>query len=114
MAVTLNTVGIQSTSLSLCESVDYEQKTEEVVVQDCDTGFGAAETIDPMVEFSLKGSGDLPAGITIAGDGGSNVDITNINDGAGTETRIITSIRETESSDAFNTWEVSGVYYPNT
>jgi len=114
MAVNLNSVGIQTTALSLCETVEYEQRTEEVVVQDCDSGFGAAEAIDPMIEFSIKGSGDLPAGIVIGGDGGSNMDITGVNDGAGTETRIITSIRESESSDQFNTWEASGVYYPNT
>ena len=114
MAVNLNAVGIQSTSLTLCESVDYEQKLEEASALACDSGYGYAATFDEMIEFSLKGSGDLPATMVIGGTGGTDADLTDVNDGAGTETRILTNIRVSESSDDVNKWECSGVYFPNT
>lgn len=114
MAVNLSSVGVQTNSVSLCESVDYEQKVDEAVRQACDSGFGAAETFDPIIEFSLKGAGDIPAGYAIGGDGGLEADITGVTDGVGTETRIITNLKVTETADDFNGWEISGTYYPNT
>ena len=117
MAVTLTDIGLQSyTSGTPClvESVDYEQKVDEIVVPSCDSGFGFAATYDPMIEFSIKGKGDLPALLLIGTDGSTDADITGVNDGAGTETRIITSVKTSEENEGLNSWEISGSYYPGT
>jgi hypothetical protein len=113
MPANLNDVGIQASSLTLLETVDYSKKLEEAVIMDSDSSFGDAEAFNPIIEFSLKGRGDLPSGIAIGTDGGASgaVDLTGINDGSGT--LIITSVKQSESNTDFNAWECSGTYYPS-
>lgn len=112
MAVDLTDVGIQSvTGVTLLQSVEYEKKVDEAMVTNCTSGFGAAETFNPTFEFSMKGSGDLPVALAIGSDGGSSGDIAGVNDGAGT--RIITNVKEMEKNEDFNSWEISGTYWPS-
>lgn len=114
MAVNLDDVGIQSWTApagSVCESVDYEKKIEEAMISACDSGFGAAAAFDPTIEFSIKGRGDLPAGFAVGTDGGASGAITGVNDGAGTS--IIESVKEGEKNDDYNSWEISGIYFPS-
>ena len=110
MAANLNDVGIQSSALTLLESIDYSAKLEEAIVTDSDSSFGDAEAFNPVVEFSLKGKGDIPASMGIGTDAASAA-LTGINDGAGT--MILTSVKESESNKDFNAWECSGTYWPN-
>lgn len=112
MALNLDDVGIQSvTGITLLQSVDYEKKLDVATVPNCTSGFGAAEAFNPIIEFSMKGAGDLPAALVIGSDGGTDADIEDVNDGSGT--RIITNVKEMEKNDDFNGWECSGTYYPN-
>lgn len=112
MAVTLDDVGIQSvTGITLLQSIDYEKKLDEAVVPSCTSAFGAAETFNPVFEFSMKGAGDLPAGLIVGSDGSTDGVITDVNDGTGT--RIITNVKEMEKNEDFNGWECSGTYWPN-
>lgn len=111
MPANLNDVGIQSSALALIESVDYSKKLEEAVIMDSDSGFGDAEAFNPIVEFSFKGRGSIPAGIIISSDGGSDADLAGVNDGAGTI--IITNVKKSETNTDFDSWECSGTYYPN-
>lgn len=111
MAITLTAVGIQSTAaIALCESIDYDKKMDEALILECDGGFGAAEAYDPTIDWSIKGSGDLPALLIIGTDGSTDAALTDINDGSGTN--LITSVKETESNEDFNSWDVSGTYFP--
>lgn len=112
MPVNLDNVGIQSHSgVTLCNSVDYEKKLSKAEVPACDSGFGAADAFDPIIDFTIKGAGDLPVGLVIGSDGGSDADLTNINDTADTK-RIITNVKEMEKHDDYNEWEISGTFYP--
>lgn len=111
MAVNLNDVGIQSSTITLLQSVEYEKKVDEAIVPACDSGFGAAETYNPTIEFSMKGAGDLPASLIVGSDGGLSADLTGVNDGLGT--RLILSVKEMEKNEGFNEWEASGTYWPN-
>lgn len=111
MAATLNDIGIQSSGLALLESIDYDKKTEEVVVSDSDSSFGEGQMFNPTVDFSLKGHGDIDALLVIGSDGGAAGSLTGINDGSGT--RIITDTTETETNGGINNWDAKGVYYPN-
>ena len=107
-------VGVQNAAagLTLCEVVEYEQRLDEVVVMDCDSGFGAGATFDPVVDITLRGKGDLPAGLVIGSDGATDGEITGLNDGA-SDVTIYNSIRESERNDDLNDWEASGQYFPN-
>ena len=112
MAVNLTDVGIQSvTGVTLLQSVEYEKKVDEAMVTNCTSGFGAAATFNPTFEFSMKGAGDLPAALLIGSDGGEAGEITGVNDGTGT--RIITNVKEMEKNEDFNSWEISGTYWPS-
>ena len=114
MAVNLDDVGVQSWTAptgSICESVEYEQKTDTAMITSCDSGFGAAEAFAPIVEFSIKGRGDLPTGFAVGTDGGANGTIDGVNDGSGTS--IIESVKESEKNDDYNSWEISGMYFPS-
>ena len=113
MPANLNDVGIQASSLTLLESVDYSKKLSEAVIMDSDSSFGDAEAFNPVIEFSLKGRGDVPSGIAVGTDGGVGgaADLAGINDGAGT--LIITSVKQSESNKDFNAWECSGTYWPD-
>ena len=112
MALNLDDVGIQSIAgITLLQSVDYEKKLDVATVSSCTSAFGAAEAYNPIIEFSMKGAGDLPAGLVIGSDGSTDADLTDVNDGTGI--RIITNVKEMEKNDDFNGWECSGTYFPN-
>ena len=110
MAVVFDTVGIQSVSASLVESAEITASMEEVVVADSDSGFGAAACYDPTFEGSVSGHGDTPAACVLGGAGDGTV-ISDLlgNDGI----TIITSLKETESNSAFQTWEISYTHAPD-
>lgn len=110
MPANLDDVGIQSSGLALLESIDYTKKLEEAVITDSDSSFGDAEAFNPTIDFSLKGRGDLPAGIAVGTDGGA-VSLSGITDGGGT--LLVLSTKQSESSTDFNGWEASGTYFPN-
>ena len=70
MPVNLDAIGIQSVELTLAESVEVTRKVETKPLLDKDGRFADAKAFDPSTEFSLKGRGDLPAGIAAGTDGG--------------------------------------------
>lgn len=113
MAANLDSIGIQSWTAPLgavCDSLDYEKRVDEVIIPNCTSGFGLGETIDPIIDFSIKGYGDLPTGFVAGGNGGGEADITGVNDGAGTI--IIESVKQAEKNDMYNAFEISGTYFP--
>lgn len=74
MPVTLAHIGIQSVDITLAESVEVSAKVEAKPLLDKDGRFADGAAFDPTSDFSLKGRGDLPAGLAVGTDGGSNVD----------------------------------------
>ena len=113
MPANLDDVGIQSSGLALLESIEYSKKIEEAIITDSDSSFGHAAAFNPTIDFSLKGRGDIPAGLAVGTDGGAGgaANLTGINDGDGTI--LILSTKEGETNTDFNSWEASGTYWPN-
>lgn len=107
MPVNLDAIGIQSVELTLAESVEVTRKVETKPLLDKDGRFADAKAFDPTSEFNIKGRGDLPAGIAAGTDGG--LDIAGISGGV----TIVTSVKEGQKNDDWNTWECSGQNFPN-
>jgi hypothetical protein len=108
MPVTLTKIGIQSIGLTLAESVEVSAKVETKPLLDKDGKFADGAAFDPTSDFSLKGRGDLPAGLAVGTDGGS--DVEDLFAGGVT---IISSVKEQEKNDDWNSWECSGQNFPN-
>jgi len=108
MPVTLTKIGIQSVDLTLAESVEVSAKVETKPLLDKDGRFADGAAFDPTFDFSLKGRGDLPAGIAVGTDGGSQVD--GLFPGGVT---IVASVKEMDKNDDWNAWECSGQNFPN-
>lgn len=106
MPVTLNAIGIQSVELTLAESVDVSRKVETKPLLDKDGRFADAKAFDPTGDFSIKGRGDLPAGVAVGTDG--DLAIAGIAGGV----TLITSVKEAQKNDDWNTWECSGQHWP--
>ena len=109
MAVVFDTVGIQSVSASLVESAELSASMEEVVIADTDSGFGAAACYDPTFEGTVSGHGDTPAACVLGGAGDGTV----ISDAVAGGVTVITSLKESESNSAFQTWEISYTHAPD-
>ena len=107
MPVTLNAIGIQSVDLTLAESVEVSRKVETKPLIDKDGRFADGKAFDPTGDFSIKGRGDLPAGVTVGTDGG--LAVAGISGGV----TLITSVKEGQKNDDWNTWECSGQNFPN-
>jgi hypothetical protein len=106
MPVNLDNIGIQSVDLTLAESVEVTRKVDTKPLVDKQGRFADGKAFDPTVEFSLKGRGDLPAGIAV---GINDVEIASISGGV----TIVTSVKEGQKNDDWNTWECSGQNFPN-
>lgn len=114
MAADLDSIGIQNWTAptgAICESIEYEKALDEARISSCTSGFGAAHGFDPITDFTIKGYGDIPAGFTVGTDGGVNIDITGINDGAGSN--LIETVKKAEKNDNYNEWEITGKYFPS-
>lgn len=108
MPVTLTQIGIQSVDITLAESVEVTAKIETKPLLDKDGKFATGAAFDPTSDFSVKGRGDLPVGLAIGSDGGSDIEgLFN------TGITILTSVKESEKNDDWNAWECSGQNFPN-
>jgi hypothetical protein len=107
MPVTLAKIGIQSVDLTLAESVEVSAKVESKPLMDKDGRFADGAAFDPTMDFSLKGRGDLPAGLSIGTSSGGAAGLF-----TGGVT-IIANVKELEKNDDWNAWECSGQHFPN-
>ncbi len=110
MAVVFDTIGVQSITASLVESAELNASMEEVVVPDSDSSFGAAACYDPTFEGSVSGHGDTPAAAVLGGAGDGTI-ISDLLGGTGIT--VITSLKESESNSAFQTWEINFSHAPD-
>ena len=105
MPVIFNTIGVQSVSAELIESVETTKSLDTKMIMSSEGGFGAGKGFDPKFEFTIKGRGttDLEAGDDPA---------TLLPDSITAGVSIITSVKLSEKNDDFNEFEISGVNYP--
>lgn len=106
MPASFNNIGIGSISASLVESLDVEKKIDHKVIKKSDGAFDSGNRFDPMFEFSAKGRGSVETSII----GGPAESFTPSQVGGGVT--IITKVRNSESNEDFNSFEVAGVNYP--
>ncbi len=113
MAISVTAVGItQITTHALLVQCEVERgldETEPVLKYDGTLDTPAAELFDPYQDFTLQGKGDLPVGLALATDGGLPTDHASITGGR----TILTRVKDGESADAHNTWEVAGRHREN-
>lgn len=107
MPAAFNEIGIGSITASLVESLDVEKKIDHKVIKTNLGGFAQGHKFDPMFEFSVKGRGSASA--TLLGGSGSTYAPSQISGG----TTILTSVKNSESNEDFNSFEVAGVNYPS-
>lgn len=106
MPVNFDAVGLQSVDETLAQSFDIEKSVESAIVQDQLGAFNTGKTFDPTFDFTLAGSGDIPAALVIASDG--DLTIAGISGGI----TILTRVKEGNKNVDFNNWEVSGKNFP--
>jgi hypothetical protein len=106
MPATFNNIGIGSVSASLIEALDVEKKIDHKVIKKSDGTFDSGNRFDPMFEFSVKGRGS--AETSLVGGAGGSFAPSQVSGG----TTIITKVRNSESNEDFNSFEVAGVNYP--
>ena len=106
MPAAFNEIGIGSITASLVESLDVEKKIEHKVIKTSAGGFAQGHRFDPMFEFSVKGRGSVDA--TLLGGTGGTYAPSQVSGGK----TILTSVKNSESNEDFNSFEVAGVNYP--
>ena len=107
MPVNLTDVGLQSITETLATAFNIEKKLESALVLNKTGQLSEGKTFDPTFSFGFSGSGDIPAALAIATDGG----LLAIGGITGGKT-ILTAVKVGFKNIDFNTWEVSGVNYP--
>lgn len=106
MPVNLTDVGIQSVSETLSSGFSIEKKLETAMVNTLDGSFSEGKAFDPTFDFSISGSGDIPAALVVGSDG--DLAIAGITGGV----TLLTNAKETYKNTDFNSWEASGKNFP--
>ena len=106
MAATFNEIGVECVTAALVESVDVTKTIEHKIVKTSVGAFDSGARFDPSFEFSVKGRGSV-ADSELGGGGGSYLP-----DQIAGGVTIIKSIKNSETNEDFNSFEVTGVNYP--
>lgn len=107
MPAAFNEIGVKCVNAALVESVDVQKQLEHKIIKTSDGEFEAGNRYDPSFEFSVKGRG--LADESLLGGAGAAYVPEQIAEGG---TTIITSVKNSQSNEDFNSFEVSGVNHP--
>lgn len=106
MPASFDTIGVDCVSATLIESVDVSKNIEHKIVKKNDGAFDSGKKFDPTFEFSVKGRGS--ASEAVLGTTGAGYLPDQISGGV----TIIKSIKNSETNEDYNSFEVSGMNYP--
>ena len=106
MPAAFNEIGVNCVSAALVESVDVQKQLEHKILKKSDGAFEAGNRYDPSFSFTVKGRG-LADESLLGGSSGSYVP-EQITGG----TTIITSVKNSQTNEDYNSFEVSGVNHP--
>ena len=106
MAAAFNEIGVDCVSAVLVESADVEKLIEHKIVKANDGGFSTGKGFDPMFNFSVKGRGSANENILGTASG------SYIPDQISSGKIIITNVKNSQTNEDFDSFEVSGVAYP--
>ena len=106
MGASFNEIGVECVSATLVESVDISKNIDHKIVKKNDGAFDSGNKFDPTFEFSVKGRGSASES-----DLGTSAAayIPDVITGGVT---LIKSVKNSETNEDFNTFEVSGMSYP--
>jgi len=106
MPASFNEIGVECVTATLVESVDVSKNIDHKIVKKNDGAFDSGNKFDPTFEFSVKGRGS--AAETLLGTAGSTYLPDQISGGV----TLIKSVKNSETNEDYNSFEVSGVNYP--
>lgn len=106
MAATFNEIGVECVTATLVESVDVSKNIDHKIVKTNLGAFDSGTKFNPTFEFSVKGRGS--ALDTALGTTGASY----LPDQIGGGITIIKSVKNSETNEDFNSFEVSGMNYP--
>lgn len=106
MPAAFNEIGVKCVTAALVESVDVQKQLEHKIVKKSDGAFETGNRFDPNFEFTVKGRG--VASEDILGGASSSYVPEQITGGK----TIITSVKNSQTNEDYNSFEVSGVNYP--
>lgn len=106
MPAAFNEIGVKCVTAALVENVDVQKQLEHKIIKKSDGAFEAGNRYDPSFSFTVKGRGVADES-QLGGSSGSYVpeQIT-------TGTTIITSVKNSQSNEDYDSFEVSGVNHP--
>jgi hypothetical protein len=106
MPAAFNEIGVKCVTATLVESVDVQKQIEHKILKKNDGAFETGNRYDPSFSFTVKGRG-LANESELGGSSGSYVP-EQITGG----TTIITSVKNSQTNEDYNSFEVSGVNHP--
>ena len=106
MGAAFNEIGVECVTATLVESVDVSKNIEHKIVKKNDGAFDSGNKFDPTFEFSVKGRGSASES-----DLGTAA-AAYIPDVCGAGVTLIKSIKNSETNEDYNSFEVSGMNYP--
>jgi len=104
-AIAKGTIEVLSVAYALTETVTVTTKVEDKVATATDGTPGHRQTHAKMSSFSLRGKGDIPAGLAL-GTGGAAV--KGLNGGV----IIVRSLDDVQNAGDLNDWSAEGDHYP--
>ena len=106
MPAAFNEIGVKCVTAALVENVDVQKQIDHKIVKKNDGTFETGNRFDPSFTFSVKGRG-LAAESLLGGASAAYVP-AQITGG----TTIITSVKNSQTNEDYNSFEVSGVNHP--
>jgi len=106
MPAAFNEIGVKCVTAALVESVDVQKQIEHKIIKKSDGSFETGHRYDPSFSFSVKGRG-VAAESLLGGSSAAYVP-EQITGG----TTIITSVKNSQTNEDYNSFELSGVNHP--
>jgi hypothetical protein len=106
MPASFNEIGVKCVTAALVESVDVQKQLEHKIIKKNDGAFETGNRYDPSFSFTVKGRG--VASEDILGGASAAYVPEQITGG----TTIITSVKNSQSNEDYDSFEVSGMNYP--
>jgi hypothetical protein len=106
MPATFNEIGVKCVTAALVESVDVQKQLEHKIIKKNDGAFETGNRYDPSFSFTIKGRG--VAEESLLGGASAAYVPEQITGG----TTIITTVKNSQTNEDYNSFEVSGVNHP--
>ena len=106
MPAAFNEIGVKCVTAALVESVDVQKQLEHKISKKNDGAFETGNRYDPSFSFSVKGRG--VADESLLGGASAAYVPEQITGG----TTIITTVKNSQTNEDYNSFELSGVNHP--